>query len=138
MAQQEYLKRLQPYARVVMHEIKEVPFASMKERQAVLLKESHDLKKATLLSPCRIMLDAKGKQFMSEDFANSLQKLAEHGDELTFIIGGPLGIHESICNDAHLRLSLSSLTFTHQLARIVLFEQIYRAMTIVRGKQYHY
>ena len=86
-----------------------------------------------------IVLDEHGKQFSSVDFAKQINQLTNKQiNEVTFIIGGPLGLHESILAKANLKLSLSAMTFTHQMARVFLSEQIYRAMTIILGKKYHY
>ena len=84
-----------------------------------------------------VVLDEHGKTFSSQQFATQLQDL-EQFHQLVFIIGGPLGLSESILKLAKLKLSLSTLTFTHQMARVFLLEQVYRAMMINMGKKYHY
>lgn len=85
-----------------------------------------------------IVLDAIGPKLTSEDFANTLKNFENQGRHLTFILGGPHGLPESLKNDAHLRLSLSPMTTTHDLAHLFFLEQLYRACTINHGVKYHY
>lgn len=86
-----------------------------------------------------VVLDAKGRGFDSEGFAGWLQKRQMYGTkEIEFVIGGDLGLHPSVISKSDMRLSLSAMTFTHQMARIILLEQIYRAFTIIRGEPYHH
>ncbi len=79
------------------------------------------------------LLDVKGKSLTSEEFSNFLMSTSHH----TFIIGGPEGPPKEIIEKASFRFSLSSLTFTHQLVRLVLLEQIYRGIEISKGSLYH-
>jgi 23S rRNA (pseudouridine1915-N3)-methyltransferase len=86
-----------------------------------------------------IILDEHGKQFSSLDFSNKLSSLVGGGNSnLVFIIGGPRGLDDSILKLSNLKLSFSAFTFTHQMVRVFLWEQIYRAMMITSGRQYHY
>lgn len=86
-----------------------------------------------------ILLDEHGKQFRSLDFANHLQGLLSHSSSrLVFIVGGPYGFSTEIQNLAHEKISLSPMTFSHQMVRLFFFEQLYRAMTILRGEPYHH
>jgi len=85
-----------------------------------------------------IALTEKGKKMSTTEFTTFLDNNSTHGEEIVMIIGGPYGLHESILNLANFQLSLSALTFTHEMARLILLEQIYRATTILTGKQYHY
>lgn len=90
-------------------------------------------KKATL-----VLLDEKGKSMDSEGFAKELSSLMEQGGkELTFVIGGAYGLSQDLKEDAHLLLALSKMTFSHQLTRIVLLEQLYRGLSILHGDPYH-
>jgi 23S rRNA (pseudouridine1915-N3)-methyltransferase len=85
-----------------------------------------------------ILLDDAGKTFDSKTFARQLDRWAEGGARpLTFVIGGAFGFTDEIKKGAHVRLSLSPMTMPHDLARVVLLEQIYRAVTIQQGKRYH-
>lgn len=86
-----------------------------------------------------ILLDEKGKSFTSEKFADFLQKNMNRGvRNLVFIIGGPYGFSEEIYEKANGKLSLSSMTFSHQMVRLFFVEQVYRAFTILRNEPYHH
>jgi 23S rRNA (pseudouridine1915-N3)-methyltransferase len=101
-----------------------------KEAEAILNK----IPKSSLI----IVLDEKGKEYRSVDFAAFLQKqLNSGGKEIVFIIGGAYGILESLLRNAEYRISLSQMTFTHQFIRLMLIEQLYRAMTILKNEPYH-
>lgn len=140
-AEAEYLKRLKPYAKLIIHELREESFSD-KDKPAVI-KEREAKKIATEIEKIRdshiIVLDEDGKQFSSVELTKHINTttLQQH-NTVTFIIGGPLGLQDSIRKRANLVLSLSKFTFTHQMARIFLLEQIYRAMMIARGRSYHY
>lgn len=84
-----------------------------------------------------IALDENGKQFSSEEFSKSLEKEAETGRSIVFLIGGSWGLDIELLKKAHLKLSLGKITLPHSLARIVLLEQIYRAFMISDGRSYH-
>lgn len=137
----EYFKRLSAWAKISIHEIKEESFSEKDPAEFIKQKEAKKITGALAKFPNSylVALDQHGKQFSSLDFSKKINQLAvEHGGNLTFIIGGPLGLDESILKIANLTLSLSAMTFTHQMARVFLSEQIYRAMTIILGKKYHY
>ncbi len=85
-----------------------------------------------------VLLDERGKQYKSEEFAAELQKLINRSiKNLLFIAGGPYGFSEEIVNKADLILSLSRMTFSHQMVRLFFLEQLYRAFTIISGEAYH-
>lgn len=86
-----------------------------------------------------IVLDEKGKHFTSSEFASQLQNLMNQSyKQVIFLIGGPYGFDEKIYQRANQKLSFSKMTFTHQMIRLFLTEQIYRAHTILTGKPYHH
>jgi 23S rRNA (pseudouridine1915-N3)-methyltransferase len=85
-----------------------------------------------------IVLDAIGPKLTSENFANIVKTWEDKGQHLTFILGGPHGLPESLKSRANLRLSLSPMTTTHDLAHLFFLEQLYRACTINHGTKYHY
>lgn len=85
-----------------------------------------------------IVLDAIGPKLTSEALAATIKTYEDQGDHLTFVLGGPNGLPESLKERAHLRLSLSSMTTTHDLAHLFFLEQLYRACTINHGTKYHY
>jgi len=82
-------------------------------------------------------LDPRGKEFTTEEFAAWLAQREEEARPLTFLLGGHLGLDEATLAAAHARLALSRLTLNHELARLVLLEQLYRAKTILTGHPYH-
>lgn len=86
-----------------------------------------------------ILLDEKGKQQHSTVFAASIQELMNQSvKQIVFLIGGPYGFADEIYNRANRKLSLSQMTFTHQMVRLFLVEQLYRAFAILQGKPYHH
>ncbi|MBI4239549.1 23S rRNA (pseudouridine(1915)-N(3))-methyltransferase RlmH [Candidatus Uhrbacteria bacterium] len=137
-AQSEYMKRLKPFSHLDIQEYKEEPFSSVYDKARVTAQEGEKILSHMPKDGYIIALDKDGRKISSEEFAALVQDKGERGGHLAFLIGGPLGFSDEVLNSVDARLSLSSLTFTHQLARIVLLEQIYRAMTILHGKKYHY
>lgn len=85
-----------------------------------------------------ILLDERGKQFRSIDFAAHLQKQLAATPNITFVIGGPYGFSQAVYDRADDMLSLSQMTFSHQMIRLLFVEQLYRAMTILRNEPYHH
>lgn len=134
----EYLKRLRPFAKVTVEEVEKRAFRSLSERERTVGIEGAHLAAHLTGDEYVIALDEAGKSFDSQSFARLLKREGERGRTLTFLIGGPLGLSAETKTAAHLTLSLSPLTFPHEMARVVLFEQLYRAMTILSGKTYHY
>ncbi|OGH92672.1 MAG: hypothetical protein A2563_03295 [Candidatus Magasanikbacteria bacterium RIFOXYD1_FULL_40_23] len=138
-AESEYLKRLKPWAKITIHELREESFSEKDNIENIKQKEAEKIigTLEKIKDAHIIVLDEHGKNFSSKQFAQHFTEL-EQFHHLTFIIGGPLGLHESILKLAKLKLSLSSMTFTHQMARVFLWEQIYRAMMINSSRNYHY
>lgn len=135
----EYLKRLKPFAKIEIRTLKSLPFRSKAQFEQIRVQESRLLESATRTDTKRILLTERGRLFTSEQFAKQLLTWSEHGAQpITFLIAGPLGPSPSLEQTAHECLSLSPLTFPHELAQTILLEQIYRAMTILKGKSYHY
>jgi len=134
----EYAKRLSPSAKMNVIEVTETPFKSQGEAPAVMRAEAEALKKKIPDGAYVIAMDKGGKRPTSEEFAAWIAREGEGGREIVFVIGGPLGLDPAFVRECHATLSLSSLTFTHGEARAVLFEQLYRATTILAGKTYHY
>ncbi|MCL6634861.1 MAG: 23S rRNA (pseudouridine(1915)-N(3))-methyltransferase RlmH [Peptococcaceae bacterium] len=138
----EYLRRLSSCARVNVVEVDEEGFAgglSPAGREKVKEKEGERLLSRLRPGSFLIALDAKGTMHSSEEMAEVLQRLALAGkSDITFAIGGALGLPEKVLERAGMRLSFSRLTFPHQLMRLILLEQIYRWFRIARGEPYHY
>lgn len=86
-----------------------------------------------------VLLDERGKEFTSREFAGFIdKKISSINSNLIFVIGGPYGFSDAVYQRANSLLSLSKMTFTHEMARLFFVEQIYRAMTILRGEPYHH
>lgn len=137
-AADEYVKRLSPYAKLDLISLKEEPFRDGDDREQIKQKEADVLLKKIDQSDFVIALHERGKEMDSVKLAHWLEDQSSDGSQLTIIIGGPLGLHQSVLDRANLQLSLSKLTFPHQMVKVILLEQLYRAVTISRGKQYHY
>ena len=138
----EYEKRLAPFASVELRETREEYMAenpSEAQRQQTLAKEGERLLRLVPERSFLIVLDVKGKLLSSEALAKELASLALQGQsDLTFLIGGAFGLSPAVRERADLRISFSPMTFTHQMVRLLLYEQIYRAFTINRGEKYHW
>lgn len=137
-SENEYLKRLRPYAKVEIIELSEEPFREADDREKIKSKEAEKIRKVLPEDGFVIALHERGKEFNSPLLAKFLEDHSTRGETIVFIVGGPLGLHESILNLANRQISLSQLTFPHQMLRTILLEQLYRATTILKGKSYHY
>ena len=135
----KYHKKLNHYARFSYIEIldpsrrKSISIDDQKEYEAQKIESLLD-KQSRL-----ILLDENGKAFSSRSFSSFIENLGLQGNSnLTFVIGGPYGFSESLKAKAHLLISLSKMTFTHQMVRLIFSEQLYRAFSIIRGEPYHH
>lgn len=140
-AEAEYLKRLQAFAKLEIVEIKEESFTEKDKPEAIKQKEAEKI--TNILNKTKdtfiICLDEHGQQYSSINFSKQFNNLTmQPYNNIIFIIGGPLGLDKTILQKSNLLLSLSSLTFTHQMVRIFLLEQIYRAYMINENRKYHY
>ncbi|MBE0467858.1 MAG: 23S rRNA (pseudouridine(1915)-N(3))-methyltransferase RlmH [Candidatus Desulforudis sp.] len=138
---EEYLRRLKPYARVTVTVVPETGFSARpaeSKKRLVLAAEAERLGRFIREDTFLVALDPGGEMLDSVEFSQVLDREALTGrSHFTFVIGGPLGLDDSIRARAHLVLSFSRLTFPHQLFRLMLLEQIYRALKIIRGEPYH-
>jgi len=137
----EYVKRMQPYTEIEIIELPEARLpekASIAQIQQTLVKEAQDIQKRIKTDDYTIALDLDGTQLTSEALAAHIDGLMSTGhSSLTFIIGSSHGLDCELKNKVDERLKLSDMTFPHQLARVILLEQIYRAFKINRGEPYH-
>lgn len=137
----EFLKRLGPFATVRVVEINEEKMKdnpSEAEKKQTLFREGQRLLKQVPEGSFLFVLDVQGRQVSSEELAEKIQRLGLAGrSSIAFLIGGPFGISGEVRQAADFRLSFSSMTFTHQMIRLLLVEQIYRAFKISRGEKYH-
>ena len=122
----EYVKRLSRFAKV---EIKELPEGANPEAEA-----------DGILRACKgyvVALAVEGEKLSSEKLATKLQKLTDEGKDVSFVIGSSCGLSDKVKNAADFKLSFSDMTFPHQLMRVILAEQVYRAFMINAGSTYH-
>ena len=134
----EYLKRLKPYAQVTVKEIPDVDPAKAGGIAGSLEKEGAAILAAIPDRSHVLLLAIKGKQRSSEDFSARIDELALQGkSDLAFVIGGSDGVNDDVCARANETLSFGAITLPHNLARVVLLEQIYRAFKISRGEPDH-
>ena len=123
-----YLKLLGPAARVSIIEVKE---EKGREKEKMLAAEGKRILKQ---AQSYILLDERGKEFTSREFAAFL----ENKSAVDFVMGGPYGVSDEVREKAAGVIALSRMTFTHELARVFFLEQLYRATTIIKGKEYHH
>ncbi len=136
-AVKEYSARLKPYARVIVEEVEAEPFRRESDKEKAKQKEGE--RQLAALSKYSnseiIILDERGREFTSSEFSEFFSREARR---VIFVIGGALGFSDNFSKRTFTKVSLSKMTLPHELARVVLLEQIYRAATIVTGKSYHY
>lgn len=137
-AEKEYLKRLSAWFKVNIIELKEESFGDKDDREKIKAKEAQNILAKIPDNSFVIALDENGAEFDSEKFADKFKTWQEQGQNIVFILGGPLGLHSSVLQKANFKLALSKLTFIHQMARVFLLEQIYRAQMINQNRKYHY
>lgn len=135
----EYLKRLKHYIPVERIEIPD-----LKNQKKLSFDQVKELEGKEILAKLQsgdilILLDERGKTYSSIEFANFLQQRFNSGGKaLAFVVGGAYGFSEEVYTSAHGKISLSTMTFSHQMVRMIFFEQLYRAMTILKGEPYHH
>ena len=141
-ALEEYVKRLQPFCKLEIVSINEEKMPqepSEAERNQILEKETQRLIAVIPEHSYVILLDLQGKQITSPELAEKIDALALQGvSHVTFVIGGAFGYTDALRKKADFRWSFSKLTFTHQMIRVLLAEQIYRAFKISKGEKYHW
>jgi len=137
----EYCQRLSAFCKLNIIELKDEPIpqnASNAQIAEVLTKEANSILAKIPKDSYVFALTIEGKQLSSEDLAEQITKLQVDGkSSLTFIIGGSFGLAEEVKSRANAQLSFSKMTFPHQLFRVMLVEQIYRAFKIMNGQTYH-
>ena len=133
----EFLKRMQSFAKMKILELKEDGNDS--SRNISIEKESEEiLKTMEKLGGYNILLDIQGKNFSSEEMSEEIERLTVNGvSSINFIIGGSYGVSENVRKTVNMRLSFSKMTFPHQLMRLILCEQIYRWFSIIKNTKYH-
>ena len=135
---EEFAKRLNAYCSLSLVEI-----PAQEIREEALAEKYKAAEAEKILAQIKagafvITLEILGKQLSSEDFSEKLKSIAQDGyNEIIFVIGGANGLHKSVSQRADYKLSFSKMTFTHQLIRVFLYEQIYRAFKILNNESYH-
>jgi 23S rRNA (pseudouridine1915-N3)-methyltransferase len=136
---EKYTRYLEHFADLSVKELKEEKIQDLKEAPAIRRREAEKIFRAIPDGSYTISLDERGEEFTSHEFAVFVNKTLESGiREMVFIVGGALGLDEQVTALSRRTIALSRWTLTHEMARIVLLEQLYRAFTIIRGKTYHY
>ena len=136
----EYKNRLSQYARVDEINIKEERIVNeddSSEIRRALDSEGERILSSIPKGSSKIALCVEGKQYDSPALARLIGKMADESGKITLIIGSSHGLSENVKRECDVRLSVSALTFPHQLMRVVLYEALYRSFTILAGKKYH-
>jgi 23S rRNA (pseudouridine1915-N3)-methyltransferase len=133
-----YLDRLKHYLPTQVHHVKAERILAKSEESAIREREGERILKLVGKQGYLVVLDQHGRQMDSPGLANFLSGIQKGGtSQLWMVIGGPLGVSPQVLERADLVLSLSRMTFPHDLARLMVVEQIYRALTILKGEPYH-
>ena len=139
-AVKEYEKRLSGFCKVEQINLKEAKLPqdpSDAEIDRALAEEAKAILAAMPDRSYKIAMCVEGKQFSSEELAEKIERAFSEANELCFVIGSSHGLDESVKRTADLRLSVSKMTFPHQLMRVLLLEAVYRCMNIIKGTKYH-
>jgi 23S rRNA (pseudouridine1915-N3)-methyltransferase len=141
-AEQEYLQRLEGFGRVEVTVLREshINESSNNQLRAKAVEaEGKEILEALPKQSFVVVLDERGKSMDSVEFAQKLKQIRDYeGGKITFVIGGAFGLSDHVRSKANLLLSFSSFTFTHEMIRMLLLEQLFRASTILGNKTYHY
>lgn len=136
---EKYVKRLKHYTKLVIIEIDELKNTKALTQDQQKAKEAELILKKILPLDHVILLDEKGKELSSTQFAAYFEKKALGSvPNLVFVVGGPYGFDQSVYERANEKISLSAMTFSHQMVRLFFVEQVYRAFTIIKGEPYHH
>ena len=135
----EYKSRLTHYIPFEMEVIPDIKNAKNLSEAQQKEKEGELILKATQPGDCLVLLDERGKEFTSLQFASYIEKkMHTVPKRLLFVVGGPYGFSEAVYKAATEKISLSKMTFSHQMIRLIFVEQLYRAMTILHNEPYHH
>lgn len=135
----EYKTRIQRYIPFAIEELPDIKTGKSTTERQQKEKEGAMILDKTNPADFVILLDEKGREYSSVEFASYIQKLMGSGRKRTvFVVGGPYGFSDEVYSRADAKLSLSRMTFNHEMVRMFFVEQIYRAMTILRGEPYHH
>jgi len=136
---EKYLRYLKPYAPAELKTLREERVEDLRDAPRVRKLEAAKILKSLAPGAHIVALDERGREFTSHEFAAFMDKALESGTRhMSFVLGGAMGLDDSVTKKADTVLALSRWTLTHEMARLVLLEQLYRAFTIIKGKTYHY
>jgi len=134
-----YVSRLTHYVPFELREIPELKNASSLTEDMIRRKEGELILKQLKASDVLVLLDEKGREFRSVEFADYIKKALAHGaGDIVFCIGGAYGFSPEVYDRAKEKVSLGKMTFSHQMVRTIFAEQLYRAFTIIKGEPYHH
>ena len=133
-----YSSRLSRYVPFSVNEIPELKNASSLSKAQVKEKEGELILSRVTAKDTVILLDEKGKEYSSSEFAKEVEKLISGGKNIVFVIGGAFGFSDAVYARSDGKVSRSRMTFTHQMVRAIFVEQLYRAFTIIKGEPYHH
>ena len=137
--EQEYLNRLKHYVKLERIEIPDIKNAKKLTIDQIKKLEGDEIMAKLPVGEELILLDEKGKHYSSLQFSDFLQKKFNQGGKgITFVVGGAYGFSDAVYERATGKMSLSTMTFSHQMIRMIFFEQVYRAFTILKGEPYHH
>ena len=136
--EKDYEQRLKHYCKFTELILLDIKYGSKLSKSKLLNKEGKLILKKLSPNDEIILLDENGESFTSLPFSTFLEKKMFHSTKtLVFIVGGAFGFSEEVYEKANLKMSLSKMTFTHQMVRMIFKEQLYRAFTIIKGEKYH-
>lgn len=134
-----YVSRLKHYIPFSITEIPELKNVSALSKEQIKNKEGDLILKNVRPADYLILMDEKGKEYSSVEFSGMLQdKISYVGKDIVFVIGGAYGFSDAVYKRADSKISLSRMTFSHQMVRVIFAEQLYRAFTIIKGEPYHH
>ncbi|MCC7332775.1 MAG: 23S rRNA (pseudouridine(1915)-N(3))-methyltransferase RlmH [Flavobacteriales bacterium] len=134
----KYINRLKHYVSFEILSLNDVKIGSKPDFKIQKEKEGKMVLDKIQQSDVVVLLDEKGKSLSSILFADFIQKKMNSIPSMVFVIGGPFGFSEEVYQRANYKVSLSAMTFSHQMIRLLFVEQLYRAFTIIRGEKYHH
>ena len=134
----DYCERISHYMPFDINVIPEIKNTKNLTEQQQKEREGEMILKSVNTSDTVVILDEHGDDFRSVEFASWLQKKQNTARRLVFVIGGPYGFSQAVYKRANEKISLSKMTFSHQMVRVIFTEQIYRACTIIKGQPYHH
>jgi 23S rRNA (pseudouridine1915-N3)-methyltransferase len=137
--EEEYFSRLKHYVPIERIELSDIRNSRNLNREQLKEAEGKEILKRILPTDQLVLLDERGKEFSSVSFATHLeQQMNQSVKAIVFVVGGAFGFSVEIYQRANMKMSLSRMTYSHQMVRMIFLEQLYRAFTIIRGESYHH